>query len=200
MKEAKSANLLWLDLETTGLDPNIHDILEIGAVVTNADLVEIPGAQFQCVITQPELSLVGIDPFVINMHLENGLFEECADANRSVPLAHAQHLLTSFAVAHRCFDCFDAEGKAYRTPLCGSTPSFDRGFLRVEMPGFERKLSHHHVDASSFKELARRAGLAAWLPREDAFPGRKHRALPDLYYSLAVCRIERELLQRGAFA
>lgn len=73
-------------------------------------------------------------------------------------------------------------------PLCGSTPSFDRGFLRVEMPELEAHFHYRHVDVSTIGELARRWYPVAYATGPGAGQPKPHRALPDILASIELLR------------
>lgn len=79
---AKPHMLLWIDTETTGLDPNQCELLEIGMIVTSMDGIE-EHDRFICPVRPDKLSLYDIDPKVLRMHLDNGLMLACAEAPKT---------------------------------------------------------------------------------------------------------------------
>ena len=114
------------------------------------------------------------------MHARSGLIDEVAAS--STGLSAAGDALASFLRG--------ALPAPQDTPLCGSSVGFDRAFLAAYLPGVDKLLHYRNIDVSSVKELARR-----WAPAAlDAAPAKKlaHRALPDLYESIAELRWYRD--------
>lgn len=167
------SNLIWVDVETTGLDPARDFLLEVAFVVTDADLT--PGYAFTAVL--PASMPADMDPTVLEMHTKNGLIEECAKARASFNEVWVARVLRE---------------RAAGAPLAGSTVSFDRAFLRAFLPEVEAVASYRNVDVSSVKELVKR-----WRPEVyEARPqGPKvHRALPDVLASIEELRYYRRAL------
>lgn len=165
-------NIVWVDLETTGLEPEASVILEIAVVITDKHLNEL--AQDSCVIHHPNSALVGLDEWVQTQHQASGLLE---DVRRS-----------SFALAQveeRVLDLVAARCPPRACPLAGSSVCFDRRFLMRHMPKLEAHLNYRQIDVSSLKELVRR-----WYPDRAPPNGfeAKHRALPDILESIAELR------------
>jgi oligoribonuclease len=174
--EEKAGWLAWVDIETTGLDPLNDHLLEVGCVITEPDLTIV--SEMGCVITSYRRVL---PPEVRAMHEANGLLEECR-GGWSIEEDSASAALGSFLSEHR------AEG----SPMCGSTVHFDRSFLRRYMPMLEMKFHYRNIDVSSVKELVNRwrPDIAEHLP----VPAKKHRAIPDLYDTLAEARVYKKWL------
>ena len=165
-------NLLWIDLETTGTDPQHDLILEIGAVVTDWELRTV-GQMSRVISHNPETVSTLCDPFVFQMHLTNGLLDEVKDSY--IDLLEASHHVVEFAKEH----------KAIGGPCAGSTPQFDRAFLRAHGSPIDKLFNHRVLDVSSFKAWQSEHGVA--------FPPRKgvHRALPDIHESIELLRAMR---------
>lgn len=175
------SHLVWIDLETTGLDPEVHAILEIATLITDKDLNVVAQGP-TLVIHQPEEVLSGMDHWARRQHESSGLL---AEVKRSrVSLAQAQEETLAFLSAH-------VPPRA--CPLCGSSICLDRRFLVRYMPRVSAHLSYRLVDVSSIKEL-----VARWYPEKLIRHKRPspHRALPDILGSLAELRYYREQVFR----
>jgi oligoribonuclease len=167
----------WLDIESEGLDPRKHAILEVGMIVTDDQLVEQARASWVLHLGAERHEY--LEPVVRDMHRASGLLDEC---ERSV--------LFPADVEHQAMSWLTKQGVPRgEVPLCGSTIGFDRRFLGERMP---RLLSYFHyrsIDVSTLTELARR-----WFPEVYAArPGadeskRPHRALADLDASIGVLK------------
>jgi oligoribonuclease len=171
--------LVWVDLEMTGLDPERDVILEIAALVTDSELVEI-GDGVDLVVAAPDAALEGMVDVVQEMHAKSGL----TDAVRvsSLSLADAEQQVLAMLRQH-------TEGRA---PLCGNSIATDRSFITRHMPELDAFLHYRMVDVSSIKELCRR-----WYPRAyNAAPEKAggHRALADIRESIAELRHYRETI------
>jgi oligoribonuclease len=173
---------LWLDLETTGLDPNKCRILEWAAVLAADDregdmsvveqFSDVIG--FGCAVEGADFSglraaQAEMDPFVTDMHTDNGLIAECI--NSTSTLAEAEQFLVDLVT-----DMGAGKGQIV---LAGSTVAFDLSFLRVHMPRFAHFLSHRCFDVSTLK-MAERDWAGQPFKKAEA-----HRALPDVLESLA---------------
>ncbi|AIG64586.1 oligoribonuclease [Corynebacterium atypicum] len=168
---AKDNRLVWIDLEMTGLDIHRHTIVEIAALVTDADL-NILGPGVDLVVHASEDDLAQMDKFVANMHQENGLTEEIRASQ--VTLAEAEQAVIELINSY----C----DPAHPAPLAGNSIATDRSFIREQMPQLDAALHYRMVDVSSIKELARR-----WYPRiyqHQPEKGLAHRALADIIESI----------------
>ena len=166
-------NLVWLDLEMTGLDPETDKILEIATVVTDSDLTVL--AEGPClVIHHPEAVLAGMDPWCVEQHGKSGLTERSRRSTVTVAQAQAQTL--EFVSAY----C--PEKKA---PLCGNTIGQDRRFLVRYMPRLHDFFHYRSIDVSAVKEL-----VARWYPDSKYIytKTKQHEALSDIHESLAELR------------
>ena len=162
-------NLVWVDCEMTGLDPEANRLLEIAVVITSADLeVRVEGPVFA--ITQSEAELAKMDKWNRNTHGASGLLKRVAEAG--VSEAHAQGELLKFIRQYV---------SKSKSPLCGNTISQDRRFLVRYMPDLEGYLHYRNIDVSTLKELA-----ARWKPavKESFKKAQKHTALADVHESI----------------
>lgn len=177
----RHAKYLFLDLETTGLDPEDHAILECAAVAVDSNLVALD--QFSMVLHFDVSFRDAIEPVVLDMHDVNGLWSECRRSADGWP-----ELLTAIfdMIARFLWD----EGEPI---LAGSSIHFDRSFLREHLPSVVASLHHRMLDVSSLKMLRKDAG-APDMPKGDE----PHRALPDALYSLEQARIIRNEMRDGA--
>lgn len=174
----QSDRLVWIDLEMTGLSTEKDEIVEIAAIVTEADLTEID--EGVCFVVKPsEAALANMDDFVTNMHTESGLITEIPDG---LSLADAQEKVLTYIKGH-----IPDEGKGQ---LAGSSIYVDRGFLAKYMPEIDQYLHYRLIDVSSIKELSRR-----WYPKVYFNTPEKtgnHRALADIRESIAELRYYRD--------
>lgn len=162
-------NLVWLDLEMTGLDVQVDVILQAAVVITNADLA--PLEQFCCDIWQPEAALAGMTPFVRDMHDKTGLLDRVRQSK--VELRRAEQQLLEI-VSGWC---------PYGAVLCGNSIWQDRRFIDRYMPGLSAYLTYRLVDVSSIKVLARTwYGTTALYTKP---PEGEHDALVDIKNSIA---------------
>lgn len=183
MPPALSAdNLVWIDLEMTGLDPASHVILQAALVVTNAALE--PLAEVGVVVGATDDELARMSPFVREMHTRTGLIERVRASTTG--LAQAERLL---------LDCAAAWCPAPAT-LCGNSIWNDRRFIARYMPALDAHLHYRVVDVSSIKVLAQR-----WYGQEAVFEkpaAGAHDATVDVHQSIAELRHYRATLFRPA--
>jgi len=175
-----SNNLVWIDLEMTGLDPDTDRILEIASIVTDAQL-EILAEGPVLALHQSEAVLGRMDQWNTTHHADSGLLARVRES--SVDEAQAERLTLAFLRQ------WVPEGAS---PLCGNSIGTDRRFLYRLMPALEAFCHYRNIDVSTIKELARR-----WAP--DVPPMEKagaHLALADIRESIAELRYYREHLFR----
>ena len=170
------SNLVWMDLEMTGLDPEKDVIIEMATIITDGDLNDV--AEGPClVLRQPEERLTTMDAWNTKHHTASGLLERVRTVGVSAQEAEAVTL--AFLERHV------ERGQA---PLCGNTIWQDRRFLVRHMPTLEAYLHYRMIDVSSIKELARR-----WCP--DLLSGftkqNQHLALADIRESIAELKYYR---------
>lgn len=162
-------NLVWLDCEMTGLQPETDRVIEIAVVVTNSDLsIRVEGPVFA--IHQSDALLNGMDAWNKGTHGRSGLIERVKASQ--VDEAHAERELIAF------LSRYVPKGKV---PLCGNSIGQDRRFLVNYMPKLEAFFHYRNVDVSTFKELARR-----WKPAVCASfkKAQRHTALADVHESI----------------
>ena len=162
-------NLVWIDCEMTGLDPERERLIEIAVVITGPDLTpRIEGPVL--VIHQPDEVLNAMDAWNKGTHGRSGLIDKVKAS--SLTEAQAEAELLAFIQRY--------VPKA-SSPLCGNTISQDRRFLVKYMPRLEAWLHYRNLDVSTLKELARR-----WKPEVYAAfkKQQKHTALADVQESI----------------
>lgn len=170
--------MVWIDLEMTGLNPQVEEIVEVACIVTEADLTELD-AGISLVVKPSDSSLAAMDPYVRTMHTESGLLKAIP---LGIDLAEAERQVLAYVQKH-----VPEPGKAH---LAGSSVYVDRGFLARYMPSIDAHLHYRLIDVSTIKELVRR-----WYPRVYfAMPEKNgnHRALGDIRESIAELRFYRE--------
>ncbi len=173
-------NLVWIDLEMTGLDPTTEVILQAALIITDSELRPL---ESYCVdIWQPKSALKKMVPFVRQMHEENGLIERVRRSK--VELGRAEQELLE-RITGWC---------PYRPVLCGNTIHSDRKFIAKYMPGLDAYLHYRMVDVSSLKVLA---GL--WYPNATYKKPRdaQHDALFDIQQSISELSHYRQNMFRG---
>ncbi len=179
-----SENLVWIDCEMTGLNPEIDCLVEVAVVITNSEL-EILDAGLDVVIKPRADSWAQMSEFVRQMHTESGLIE---DVEKGVELAEAEKLILEYI---KKFVPNEKEA-----PLAGNSIGTDRMFLNRYMPNLDKHLHYRNIDVSSIKELARR-----WYPRVYFQLPKKdggHRALADILESIQELRYYRETVMVAA--
>jgi oligoribonuclease len=179
----KSDNLVWIDLEMTGLDTNHDHIIEIATIVTDSQL-ELVAEGPVVAVHQPDPVLARMDEWNRRTHGESGLLERVRQSTASVRDAELRTL--EFLKEHA------AEGAS---PMCGNSICQDRRFLAREMPELERFFHYRNLDVSTIKELARR-----WAPEVLASlqKSSRHLALEDIRESIEELRHYRRLMFRPA--
>lgn len=162
--------MLWCDLETTGLEPETDQILEIALILTDTDLVEV--GRWQSVV-RPERPLT-MDPYVAAMHAENGLLVDVNDFKGSLYIVEQNALRFLEGPRMKSQDAL---------LLAGSTIEFDRSFIRAQMPALYKVLHYRSFDVSTLKAAAR-----MWIGELPEEGESKHRAMPDAEGSLELAR------------
>ena len=162
-------NLVWLDCEMTGLDPQTERIIEIAVVVTGPQLTpRIEGPVL--VVHQSDALLDKMDAWNKGTHGRSGLTDKVRAS--TVTEAQAEQQIIDFLKR------YVPKGKA---PLCGNSIGQDRRFLALYMPRLEAFLHYRNVDVSTLKELARRWRPEAYSSFKKA---QKHTALADVHESI----------------
>jgi oligoribonuclease len=163
--------LVWIDCEMTGLDLTRDALIEVAALVTDADL-KVLGDGVDVVIRAEETSLAGMLDVVREMHDRSGLTQAVRAATTS--LSAAEDLVLEYVTTY--------VPEPRSAPLCGNSIATDRGFLARYMPRLDAYLHYRMIDVSSIKELCRR-----WYPRVyfgQPSKGLTHRALADIKESI----------------
>ncbi|HEY5958003.1 MAG TPA: oligoribonuclease [Polyangiaceae bacterium] len=170
MKRTRSPhNLVWIDLEMTGLDPATDAIVQAAVVITDPALTVLE--EYCCDVWQPPAVMDLMTPFVRDMHTKSGLIDRVAKS-RTDQRAAEKHLLER--ISGWC---------DYPATLCGNSVGQDKRFLDNYMPGVARYLHYRIVDVSSLKVLLRLwYGDDAEYKKPDEL---KHDALFDIHQSIA---------------
>ncbi len=170
-------NLVWVDMEMTGLDPDNDRIIEVAVVVTDSNL-NILGEGPVLAIHQSDEMLDGMDAWNKGTHGRSGLIERVKAS--TVTEAEAETVLIEFLKK------FVPNGKS---PMCGNTICQDRRFMARGMPKLETFFHYRNLDVSTLKELCKR-----WKPElANGFKKhQKHTALADILESIEELRYYRE--------
>ena len=170
-------NLVWLDMEMTGLDPVNDKIIEIAVIVTDPNL-EILSEAPVFVIKQDDLLLQNMDAWNTNTHSKSGLIEKVKQSTTTEKDAEDQ--LINFLKPY-----VDKN----KSPMCGNTICQDRRFMANYMPKLEAYFHYRNLDVSVFKELAKR-----WRPEliGKFKKSAKHEALADIKESIEELKFYRE--------
>jgi len=165
-----SENLIWIDLEMTGLDVNHDTIIEIATIITDKHL-NILAEGPVLAISQPESVLEQMDDWNQQTHGKSGLIERVRSSQ--INLAQAEQQTLAF------LRDYVSEGVS---PMCGNSICQDRRFLARLMPDLEAFFHYRNLDVSSIKELARR-----WAPAvlQGVKKNTNHQALDDIRGSIA---------------
>lgn len=177
--QASELNLIWIDLEMTGLDTQNDRIIEIATLVTDAHL-EILAEGPVVAIHQSDALLAGMDEWNTRQHNGSGLVERIRSSNSDE--AAAERATLAF------LEAWVPKGAS---PMCGNSICQDRRFLARCMPGLEDWFHYRNLDVSTLKELASR-----WAP--DIYAGftknSRHLAMNDIRDSIDELRYYREHL------
>ncbi|MEE4175509.1 MAG: oligoribonuclease [Xanthomonadales bacterium] len=164
------SNLVWIDLEMTGLDTNRDTILELALIVTDSDLRELAVGPVLAIEHPPEV-LEGMDDWNTRHHTASGLWERVL--TQGVPMAEAERRALAF---------LEQWSVRRASPMCGNSICQDRRFLHRCMPDLEQWFHYRNLDVSTLKELALRwaPDVVARLVKEN-----RHEALSDIRESVA---------------
>ncbi len=181
-KTSRAGNLVWIDLEMTGLDPTRDVIIEAAVLITDPELNIIAhGPDLAIHRSDAELSVM--NAWNRHTHHRSGLIQRVKASE--VTIAQAEAEILEFVQQ------WTAKQQA---PLCGNSVHQDRRFLYGEMPRLIDWLDYRIIDVSTIKELAKR-----WYPDLEAFVKQdRHRALEDIRESIAELRWYREQVFRPA--
>ena len=174
---ANNDNLIWLDMEMSGLLPDSDCILELAAVVTDAEL-NVLGESPVLVIHQSDAVLDGMDAWNKGTHGRSGLIDKVKAST-----------LDEAAASEQMIAFLKQYVPAGKSPMCGNSICQDRRFMARYMPDLEAYFHYRNLDVSVFKELARR-----WKPTiySGFKKASKHEALADIYESIDELKYYRE--------
>ncbi len=172
-------NLIWIDLEMTGLNPEQHKIIEIATIVTDKEL-NILAEGPVLAIYQPESELDKMDEWCTKTHTKNGLVERVKGS--TISESEAIELTINF------LEKWVPKGKS---PICGNSVGQDRRFLYKYMPQLEEYFHYRCVDVSTLKELTHR-----WKPEilKGFSKAETHLALDDIRESIAELKYYRDTI------
>jgi oligoribonuclease len=172
-----NTNLIWLDLEMTGLEPEIDVVLEIATIITDSQLnILAEGPVFA--IHQSDDVLDNMSEWCIEHHGQSGLTKRCRESKVSLAEATAQ----TIAFVQQ----YVPKGVS---PMCGNSIGQDRRFINKYMIEFENYFHYRNLDVSTVKELARR-----WKPEvlDKVVKTGAHLALDDIRESIAELKVYQE--------
>ncbi|MBD1557390.1 oligoribonuclease [Vibrio sp. S9_S30] len=170
-------NLIWIDLEMTGLNPETHKIIEIATIVTDSEL-NILAEGPVLAIHQPEEELAKMDEWCTTTHTGSGLVKRVK-----------QSTVTEQQAIEQTIEFLKHWVPAGKSPICGNSVGQDRRFLYEFMPELEAYFHYRCIDVSTIKELTRR-----WKPdvlKQFSKTG-SHLALDDIRESIAELRFYRK--------
>ncbi|SDI46393.1 oligoribonuclease [Ferrimonas sediminum] len=164
------SNLIWIDLEMTGLDPEQHCIIEIATIVTDAQLNVLAEGPV-IAIHQPDSELAKMDQWCTDTHGNSGLTKRVQES--AIAVAEAERQTIEF---------LQQWVPAGVSPICGNSVGQDRRFLYRYMPLLEQYFHYRYLDVSTVKELTRR-----WKPEllKGFTKQGTHLALDDIRESIA---------------
>ncbi|WP_062263729.1 oligoribonuclease [Endozoicomonas arenosclerae] len=174
---AKADNLVWIDLEMTGLDPEHDQILEIATIVTDGQLNFIAEGPV-IAVHQSDTVLENMNEWCIKTHGETGLTQRVRESK--IGQAEAEQMTLEFLKQY---------SDVGASPMCGNSIGQDRRFLNRYMPELHNFFHYRNVDVSTLKELARR-----WKPELlDQFTKKgTHLALEDIRESIEELKFYRQ--------
>ncbi|KAE9533225.1 oligoribonuclease [Ursidibacter arcticus] len=177
MSEQNKQNLIWIDLEMTGLDPEKERIIEIATIVTDKDLNILAEGPVLAIHQSDEL-LNKMSDWCVKTHTENGLVERVK-----------QSKLTERAAELQTLDFLKKWVPKGASPICGNSIAQDKRFLYRYMPDLAEFFHYRHLDVSTLKELASR-----WKPEMLNQFNKKntHLALDDIKESIEELKFYRE--------
>ena len=173
----KNLNLIWLDLEMTGLQPETDLIIEIATLVTDAQL-NILAEGPTLAIKQSDPALAAMDEWNQQHHARSGLIER---------VRHS--VIDELEATRQTLEFLEQYSMKSASPLCGNSICQDRRFMAKHMPELESYFHYRNLDVSSLKELVRR-----WKPEllEGVVKQGKHQAMDDIRDSVNELRYYRE--------
>ena len=179
MKVKKSnKNLVWIDLEMTGLNPKEERIIEIATIITDSNLTIVAEGP-NLVINQPKELVNNMDAWNTKQHGNSGLIKSVLESSVTEQSAEIETLeFISKYVGNK------------KSPMCGNTVSHDRRFLAKYMPDLESYFHYRHVDVSSVKEL-----ISRWMNDAQTYEKKgSHRAKDDIKESINELKLYKQML------
>jgi oligoribonuclease len=170
-------NLIWIDMEMSGLDPDADKVLEVALIVTDSQLNTLAEGPV-LVVHQPDAVFDRMDDWNKSTHAKSGLIDRVKAA--TLDEAEVERRLVAFLAEHV---------PARTSPMCGNSVHQDRRFLARYMPALEAYFLYRNLDVSTLKELAKRwkPGIMAGLTKHG-----KHEALADIRESIEELKYYRE--------
>ncbi len=169
-ENSQAGNLIWIDLEMTGLDTNNDAIIEIATIVTDKNLNELAEGP-DIAIAHTPATMAAMDEWNTSHHGSSGLTQRVlqSDVTAAVAEAHTIEFLSQWV-------------RAGASPMCGNSICQDRRFMAREMPQLERYFHYRNLDVSTLKILAQQwaPAVAAGFNKESG-----HRAMSDIRDSIA---------------
>ena len=174
-------NLIWIDMEMTGLQPEVNRVIEVAAIITDKNLNILHEGPV-IAIRQDRSVIDGMDAWNTETHTKSGLVKRVLESTVDEEEAAKRFV--------EVFRRYVPEGKS---PMCGNTIGQDRRFMARWMPEMERYFHYRSIDVSTLKELAKR-----WAPEwEKKFPkSTRHEALSDIQESIEELRFYREHIMK----
>lgn len=162
-------NLIWIDLEMTGLNPKENKIIEIATVITDSQLNVLAEGPVIAIQTE-QVELDKMDQWCITHHGKSGLTARVKSSEISMQQAEQQTL-----------EFLRQYVPAGKSPMCGNSICQDRRFMVEQMPSLEKYFHYRNLDVSTCKELARR-----WAPEvyQSHTKANTHLALADIHESI----------------
>ncbi len=179
MNEFTSKNLIWIDLEMTGLDTSTDSIIEVATIVTDSELNELAeGPVFA--VSHNLQTLEAMDSWNTRHHSDSGLWQRVLDSDVSMKMAEQGTI-----------EFLSDWSDAGTSPMCGNSICQDRRFLHRLMPDLEGFFHYRNLDVSTLKELATR-----WMPAaaESLQKQNLHQALSDIRESIEELRHYRQFM------
>lgn len=170
-------NLIWIDMEMSGLNPDTDKVLEVAIVVTDSRLETVAEAPV-LVVHQTDAVLAAMDDWNRSTHAKSGLVERVKAS--TLTEAEAAEQMVAFLSQHV---------PARISPMCGNSVHQDRRFMARHLPALEAYFLYRNLDVSTLKELAKR-----WKPAimSGLTKHGKHEALADIYESIEELKYYRE--------
>ena len=165
--------IVWIDTETTGLDPHKDYLLEFAVVITDDELSEVD--RYESVIKPRRRALRRMDDFVANMHTKSGLLANLPDGKS---LAQVEAEVLAFLDKHDLVE---------RLTLAGNSVYFDKAFIENHMPTLAKRFSHQILDVTSIANCAKRWHAPVYwgmIEERDSRGGIVHRAISDVLSSI----------------